>query len=37
MFLEHKQVVECEKNPGPVNELGVQDPMIEKWDALSKD
>ena len=29
MFLEHKQVVVCELNPGPDNELGVQDPMME--------
>ena len=37
MFLEHKQVVMCDLNPGPDNEMGVQDPMIEKWDALLKD
>ena len=37
MLLEHKQVVECELNPGPDNELGVQDPMMEKWDDLLKD
>jgi len=37
MLLEHKQEVECELNPGPDNELGVQDPMIEKWDVLLKD
>ena len=37
MFLEHKQVVECELNPEPDNELGVQDPMMEKWDDLVKD
>ena len=37
MLLEHKQVVECALNPGPDNELGVQDPMMEKWDDLLKD
>ena len=36
MLLEHKQFVECELNPEPDNELAVQDPMMEKWDALLK-